>query len=69
MITARRYGGSDAEAAGIVHRAVPEDAVRSAAIELAQAQVNKAGDTLGTVKARMHAPALATLRDTADPLG
>ncbi|MGA5068303.1 hypothetical protein ACPB9E_31775 [Streptomyces exfoliatus] len=43
--------------------------MRSTAIEIAQAQVNKAGDTLGTIKARMYAPALATLRDTADPLG
>ncbi len=69
MLTARRYGGSAAEAAGIVDRAVAEDAVRSTAIEIAQAQVNKAGDILGTIKARMYAPALATLRDTADPLG
>ncbi|MFF7655070.1 enoyl-CoA hydratase-related protein [Streptomyces sp. NPDC007983] len=69
MVTARRYGGSDAEAAGIVDQAVAEDAVRSTAIALAQAQVNKAGDTLGTIKARMYVPVLATLRDTADPLG
>jgi hypothetical protein len=27
----------------------------------------KAGDTLGTIKARMYAPVLATLRDRADP--
>ncbi len=69
MVTARRYGGSDAAAAGIVDHAVTEEAVRSTAIEVAQAQVNKAGDTLGTIKARMYAPALATLRDTANPLG
>jgi hypothetical protein len=48
---------------------VTEDAVRSAAVELAQAQATKAGDTLGTIKSRMYAPVLATLRDTADPLG
>ncbi len=69
MVTAHRYGGSDAAAAGIVDRSVAEDAVRSTAIELAQAQVAKAGDTLGTIKARMYAPALATLRDTTNPLG
>ncbi|MFI7005474.1 enoyl-CoA hydratase-related protein [Streptomyces sp. NPDC050145] len=69
MLTARRYGGADAAAAGIVDQAVAEDAVRSTAIEIAQAQVNKAGDTLGTIKARMYAPALATLRDTTNPLG
>ncbi|MEV0219838.1 enoyl-CoA hydratase-related protein [Streptomyces sp. NPDC050704] len=69
MLTARRYGGGDALAAGIVDRAVDEDAVRSTAIELAQAQAGKAGDTLGTIKARMYAPALAALRDRTDPLG
>ncbi|MFC9888821.1 enoyl-CoA hydratase-related protein [Streptomyces pilosus] len=69
MTTARRYGGADAATAGIVDRAVPEDAVRSTAIEIAQSLVGKAGDTLGTIKARMYAPALATLRDTANPLG
>ncbi|MFF5897598.1 enoyl-CoA hydratase-related protein [Streptomyces argenteolus] len=69
MVTAHRYGGSDAEAAGIVDQAVAEDAVRAAAVALAQAQVDKAGDTLGTVKARMYGPALALLRDTTAPLG
>ncbi|MFD7506765.1 enoyl-CoA hydratase-related protein [Streptomyces sp. NPDC059850] len=69
MVTARRYGGADAAAVGIVDQAVPEDAVRSTAIEIAQAQVNKTGDTLGAIKARMYAPALATLRDTTNPLG
>ncbi|MFC9427415.1 enoyl-CoA hydratase-related protein [Streptomyces sp. NPDC056987] len=69
MLTARRYGGTDAAATGIADRAVSEDAVRSTAVELAQAQAGKAGDTLGTIKSRMYAPALATLRDTTAPLG
>ncbi|MET9369559.1 enoyl-CoA hydratase-related protein [Streptomyces griseoflavus] len=69
MTTARRYGGADAATAGIVDRAVPEDAVRSTAIEIAQSLVSKAGDTLGTIKARMYAPTLTTLRDTTNPLG
>ncbi|MFJ4280631.1 enoyl-CoA hydratase-related protein [Streptomyces massasporeus] len=69
MVTAHRYGGTDAAAAGIVDRAVAEEAVRATAIELAQAQVGKAGDTLGIIKARMYGPALAALRDTATPLG
>lgn len=69
MVTGRRYGGQDAAAAGIVDRAVAEDAVRTAAVELAQAQAGKAGDTLGTIKARMYAPALAVLRDKNNPLG
>jgi enoyl-CoA hydratase/carnithine racemase len=69
MVTARRYGGSDAAAAGIVDRAADEDAVRSTAVEIAQANLSKAGDTLATIKARIHAPALAVLRGAADPLG
>jgi enoyl-CoA hydratase/carnithine racemase len=69
MTTARRYGGADAAAAGIVDRAVDENAVRATAIELAEAQVSKAGDTLGLIKARMYAPVLGTLRDSTNPLG
>ncbi|WP_329211466.1 enoyl-CoA hydratase-related protein [Streptomyces sp. NBC_00683] len=69
MLTARRYAGGDALTVGIVDRAVDEDAVRTTAIEIAQAQASKAGDTLGTIKARMYAPALAALRDTTNPLG
>ncbi|MGW1761837.1 enoyl-CoA hydratase-related protein [Streptomyces mirabilis] len=69
MLTARRYGGSDAATVGIVDRAVAEDAVRAEAVEMAQAQLSKAGDTLATIKARMYDSALATLRDTANPLG
>ncbi|MFF3463473.1 enoyl-CoA hydratase-related protein [Streptomyces sp. NPDC002619] len=68
MVTARRYGGSDAEDVGIVDRAVDEDAVRSTAIKIAETQLSKAGDTLGTIKARMYGSVLATLRDAANPL-
>ena len=69
MTTGRRFGGLDAAAAAVVDRAVGEDAVRSTALELAQAQADKAGDTLGTIKARLYAPVLATLRDTQNPIG
>jgi enoyl-CoA hydratase/carnithine racemase len=69
MVTARRYGGADATAASIVDQAVAEDAVRATAIQLAQAQANKAGDTLGTIKTRMYAPAVAALRETVTSLG
>lgn len=69
MVSARRYGGHDALAAGIVDRAVDEEAVRTTAVEIATAQLSKAGDTLGTIKARMYAPALTTLRDATNPLG
>ncbi|MGW1761976.1 enoyl-CoA hydratase-related protein [Streptomyces mirabilis] len=64
MVTARRYGGSDAAAVGIVDQAVAEDAVRSTAMAIAEAQLSKAGDTLGTIKARMYASVLATLPRT-----
>ncbi|MFF3333042.1 enoyl-CoA hydratase-related protein [Streptomyces sp. NPDC002888] len=69
MVTARRFGGHDALAAGIVDHAVDEDAVRSTAVELAAAQAGKAGDTLATIKRRMYAPALAALREKSNPLG
>ncbi|MDT0541997.1 MULTISPECIES: enoyl-CoA hydratase-related protein [Streptomyces] len=69
MVSARRFGGHDAAAAGIADRAVDEDAVRVTALEIARAQTGKAGDTLGTIKARMYAPVLAALRDTTSPLG
>lgn len=69
MLTGRRYGGADAKAVGIVDRAVSEDLVRSTALEIAQAQVGKAGNTLATIKARMYAPTIALLRDPVDPLG
>ena len=69
MVTARRYGGTDAAAAGIVDQALAMEAVRTTAVEMAAAQADKAGATLGTIKARMYAPVLSALRDTAAPLG
>ncbi|MEJ3742027.1 enoyl-CoA hydratase-related protein [Actinomycetes bacterium KLBMP 9797] len=62
MTTARRYGGADALAAGIVERAVGEDAVRGAAVELAGSLASKAGSTLGTIKTRMYAAVLEALQ-------
>lgn len=69
MTTARRYGGHDALAEGIVDHAVDEDAVRSTAVDLASSQVGVAGPTLGTIKTRMYGPALEALRDEENPLG
>jgi enoyl-CoA hydratase/carnithine racemase len=69
MLTARRYGGHDAVAAGIVDHAVDEDAVRTTAVEIARAQASKAGDTLATIRTRMYAPVLAALRDTTSLMG
>jgi enoyl-CoA hydratase/carnithine racemase len=69
MCTARRYGGHDALAAGIVDATAAEDAVRSVAIETAAPLAAKAGPTLGTIKARMYAPALDALREKGVSLG
>src|SRR5829696_7430964 len=67
MTTGRRYGGEDARAAAVVDRAVDEEAVRTTAVELAASLAGKAGDTLGTIKARMYAAVLATLSDRESP--
>lgn len=64
MTTGRRYGGAEALEAGIVDHAVGEEAVRTTALEIAGALTGKAGDTLGTIKARMYGPALEALRAT-----
>ncbi|MFF1654644.1 enoyl-CoA hydratase-related protein [Streptomyces sp. NPDC058255] len=69
MVSARRVGGKEAAAAGIVDQAVDDGALRTAALELAQSHANKAGDSLGTIKTRMYAPVLTLLRDTTNPLG
>jgi Delta3-Delta2-enoyl-CoA isomerase len=63
MLTGRRYGGVDALAAEIVQAALPEDQVLPAAIERASALADKDGTTLGTIKERLYAPALAAIRD------
>ncbi|HUN34161.1 MAG TPA: enoyl-CoA hydratase-related protein [Trebonia sp.] len=61
MVTARRYGGHAAAAAGIVDRAVDEEAVRATAIEIATTHTGRTGETIAAIKARMYAPVLAAL--------
>jgi enoyl-CoA hydratase/carnithine racemase len=68
MTTGRRYGGTDALAAGIVDAVAHADDVLSSAIELARPLAGKAGTTLGTIKSRMYADALAALRDVDHPI-
>jgi enoyl-CoA hydratase/carnithine racemase len=68
MTTGRRYGGTDALSAGIVDAVAHEDDVLSTAIELARPLAGKAGPTLGAIKARMYAEALAALHDTEHPV-
>lgn len=62
MLTARRYGGEDARAAGIVTETAAEGEVLGRAIEHAERQAGKRGDILGAIKERLHEPALAALR-------
>ena len=68
MVTARRYGGRDALAAGLVDRTADEDAVRAVAIGIAGSQTAKAGPTVGTIKARMYAAVLDALREKDIPI-
>lgn len=68
MTTGKRYGGEDALSAGIVDAIANEDDVVAAAVEMATPLAAKAGATLGTIKERMYADALAALRDRDTPL-
>ena len=63
MITASRYSGDDALAAGIVDAAVPEAAVEKAALEIAEPLAGKPGANLGAIKLRMYRAAHAALVD------
>jgi enoyl-CoA hydratase/carnithine racemase len=63
MVSARRYGGEDALAAGIVSATASEEAVLADAVALAAAQAGKDGTTLATIKSRMYTGALAALAD------
>jgi Delta3-Delta2-enoyl-CoA isomerase len=65
MTTGRRYGGVDAQAAGIVDHAVEQERVLPQAIELAAALAAKDPATLGTIKRRLYEAPLAALRDRA----
>jgi Delta3-Delta2-enoyl-CoA isomerase len=63
MTTGRRYGGLEALAAGIVDVTASEGEVLGVAVERAAALAGKAAPVLGTIKQRMYAPVLSTLRD------
>lgn len=64
MTTARRYGGGDAVAAGLVDAAVAESELFDQALERARALAPKAGATLGLIKARLYRNAASTLGET-----
>jgi enoyl-CoA hydratase/carnithine racemase len=61
MITARRYGGPDALAAGIVAELAPEDEVLERAVGLAEALAGKPRDALAAIKRGIYGPALDLL--------
>ena len=62
MTTGRRYGGEEAAAAGIVDEAAAEEDVLARALARAAALAGKDPATLRTIKQRLHAAALASLR-------
>jgi enoyl-CoA hydratase/carnithine racemase len=64
MLAARRYGGEDALAAGLVTATAAEDEVLSAAVNLARPLTGKDPTTLQVIKQRMYADVVETLRDT-----
>lgn len=61
ILTARRYGGADAVAAGIVDEAVPEDRVLERAVELAAARAATARDATVKLRTGLYGPLLAVL--------
>ncbi|MGZ4524525.1 MAG: enoyl-CoA hydratase/isomerase family protein [Mycobacteriaceae bacterium] len=63
MTTGHRYGGSEAQAAGIVDETADESEVLEHALARARALVGKRGDTLAAIKQVMYAPAVAALAD------
>ncbi|HXB16986.1 MAG TPA: enoyl-CoA hydratase/isomerase family protein [Solirubrobacteraceae bacterium] len=66
IVLGRRYGGAEAAEAGVVTEAVAEELVLSRACERAAALAGKDPSTMQTIKQRLYAPVLASLRA---PLG
>ena len=62
MTTGRRYGGQEAQAAGIVDVAVAEEQVLGTALERARVLAGKASPALGAIKEGMYAHPLQLLR-------
>lgn len=62
MTTGRRYGGTDAAAAGLVDEAVPEAEVLTSALNRARPLATKNPQTLKAIKAQMYTGPLAALR-------
>jgi enoyl-CoA hydratase/carnithine racemase len=62
MTTGRRYGGADAEVAGLVTATASEDKVVSTAVDLVAPLRGKDAGTLQAIKSTMFATATAALR-------
>ncbi len=63
MTTARRYGGMEAHAAGIVAGVGTQDEVVDIAVARAAERAAKAGPTMGAIKAGLYAEVVAALTD------
>lgn len=61
MTTGRRYGGDDALTAGIIDGVADQEKVLPTAVAMASALAGKASPTLGTIKSRLYATAIAGL--------
>jgi enoyl-CoA hydratase/carnithine racemase len=61
ILTGRRYGGTEAAAAGIVDEAVPEDQVLLRAVERAAAQAGKPREAVRALRERLYHDLIATL--------
>jgi enoyl-CoA hydratase/carnithine racemase len=62
MTTARRYGGPDAEAIGLVTATAPEGKVTAAAVDLAAGLKGKHAPTLKAIKSTMFSAVTAALQ-------
>lgn len=67
MLTARRYSGPEALAAGIVEQTTDEDRVLASAIERVRPLAANAGPNLAGVRTQLHSSAMAALRSTDTP--
>lgn len=61
MVTARRYGGPDALAAGIVSELAPDDQVLERAVSRAEALAGKPREAMAAIKRGLYGPALDLL--------
>jgi enoyl-CoA hydratase/carnithine racemase len=61
MVTGHRYGGEEAVASNIVHKAAANDLVRPSATEIVRPLMDTAGETLGAIKQHLYEPLVELL--------